>query len=79
MGSHPGVERGLTRPLRGGGEGNGELPRQQGVGSVCCKEAQELSLKPNKKDTSGSLSHPDTKVNCTLLLALQVSREHMLS
>ena len=79
MRSHPGVERGLTRPLRGGGEGNGELPRQQGAGFVCCKETQELSLKPSKKDMSGSLSHPDTKLNRIVLLALQVSREQMLS
>ena len=61
------------------GEGNGELPRQEGVGFVCCRETQEPSLKPSRNRYVRSLSQPDTKLNRIMLLGLQVSREQMLS
>ena len=61
------------------GEGNGELPRQEGVGFVCCKETQEPSPKPSRNRYVTSLSQPDTKLNHIMLLGLQVSRGQMHS
>lgn len=79
MGSHPGVERGLTRPFRGCGGGQWRASQTAGHGIRVLQRNQEPSLKPSRNRYVRSLSHPDTKLNRIMLLGLQVSREQMLS